>query len=1011
MPIIDTTEKRFEDDITAFLLSTEGGYTHNQDVYDPRAAVFTDTLIRFIQRTQPKAWARFERANAVDPVGKFVLALNNAIDMDGLVSVLRHGFKHRGIAFRVCFFRPESGLNALAAAQYAANRVCVYRQWFYSAQCHKSVDMVLAVNGIPVFAFELKNQYTGQNADDAKRQWMFDRDPRELYFQFNKRILGYFAVDHFDVWMTTQLAGKDTFFLPFNQGSAGAGRDGGKGNPPNPEGYPIAYLWENVFRKDSMMDLLQKFIHLQVTEEKRGDTVVRKKKLIFPRFHQLDAVRRLVADVSANGAGRNYLIQHSAGSGKSNTIAWTAYRLASLHDGEDRAIFSSVIVVTDRRVLDQQLQGTLSQFEHMNGVLETIDDDKSSRDLRDAINAGVRIIVTTLQKFPVIYQEVDAAKGKNYAVIVDEAHSSQTGASALKLKAALADTGDALREYAELEAEAEIDPEDKLLREMLVHGRHKNLSFFAFTATPKGTTLELFGTEQPDGSFRPFHVYSMRQAIEEGFILDVLQNYMTYDTCFRIAKTIEDNPNVPGSRAAKVIRRFEDLHPWNISQKAQIIVETYMGTTRHKIGGQGKMMVITSSRLAAVRYCQACRQYIQEKGYRDVGVLVAFSGSVVDGGEEYTEPKLNVRRDGSHISESQTKAEFHENFHVLIVAEKYQTGFDEPLLHTMIVDKKLRGVKAVQTLSRLNRVCPGKTDTFVLDFINSAEDIREAFQPFYQETMLSQEVNADLLYKVQKELRGYGLYSDDDIEACIREYTRGDGQDGRAMGRMGSALKPVAERYNLMKPDDRYQFRRLCRSLIKWYGYISQVARMFDADLHREYIFLSYLISLLPQDAKADLDLEGKLQLEYYKLQRTFDGAIELEKAPGVYEPAGARSALGQEEKQPLDEIIEKINEQFKGIFTEADRVVTETIVRTMMADEKAGKLARSSDPQIFMDSVLPKLFGDIAMDSYVDAETQHTEMQNAYKSLFEDKAKYNAIMRAVGAVVYRDMRRGSAQP
>ena len=928
MAIDVTNEKRFEDDITASLWS-EGGYTRNEDVYDPKLGLFPDTLVGFVRRTQPKAWARFENANKVDTVRKFCAAFSNACEMDGLVAVLRHGFKHRGIPFRVCYFRPESSLNQTAAALYRENRVCCNRQWFYSAECHNSVDLMLSVNGIPVFAFELKNQYTGQNADDAKRQWMFDRDPRELCFQFNKRILGYFAVDHFDVWMTTRLAGKDTFFLPFNQGSAGAGRDGGKGNPPNPDGYPTAYLWENVFQKDSMMDILQKFIHVQVTEERRGDTVTRKKRLIFPRFHQLDVVRRLVADVSQNGSGHNYLIQHSAGSGKSNSIAWTAYRLASLHDVDNNAIFSSVIVVTDRRVLDQQLQGTLSQFEHMNGVLETIDDDKSSRDLKDAINAGVRIIVTTLQKFPVIYQEVDAANGRNYAIIVDEAHSSQTGESALKLKAALADTEDALREYAEIEEREAIDPEDKLVREMIVHGRHKNLSFFAFTATPKGTTLELFGTEIPGSGFHPFHIYSMRQAIEEGFILDVLQNYMTYDTCFKIAKTIEDNPDVPGSRAAKVIRRFEDLHPWNISQKAQIIVETYMNTTRHKIGGKGKMMVITSSRLAAVRYCQECRRYIEEKGYRDVGVLVAFSGSVVDGGEEYTEPKLNVRKDGSHIAESQTKAEFHENFHVLIVAEKYQTGFDEPLLHTMIVDKKLRGVKAVQTLSRLNRTAPGKTDTFVLDFINSAEDIQEAFQPFYQETMLSHEVNADLLYKVQKELRGYSIYSDNDIEACIHEYARGDGQGSKGMGRMSSALKPVADRYNLMKPDDRYQFRRLCRSLIKWYGYISQVVRMFDTDLHKEYIFLSYLLGLLPPDEKAELDLEGKLQLEYYKLQKTFEGAIELEQTPGVYEPASAKSAIGKEQKRPLDEIIEKINEQYKGIFTEAEALFAGIVLDT----------------------------------------------------------------------------------
>ena len=1004
MPIEQTNERRFEDDITASLWS-EGGYSRNEDVYDPRLGLFPDTLIRFVKKTQPKEWARFENANKVDTEGKFCAAFNNACEMDGLVSVLRHGFKHRGISFRVCYFKPESTLNQTAAAQYAQNEITCNRQWFYSAETHNSVDVMLAVNGIPVFAFELKNPYTGQNVDNAKAQWMYDRDPREVCFQFNKRILGYFAVDHTEVWMTTELRGKDTYFLPFNQGSSGAGRDGGKGNPVNPDGYPTAYLWETVFRKDSMMDILQKFIHLQVTEEKKllpdgTERAVKKKRLIFPRYHQLDAVRKMIAHVSENGAGHNYLIQHSAGSGKSNSIAWTAYRLASLHDKDNHAVFSSVIVVTDRTVLDQQLQETISGFDHTLGAVETIGEDKTSRDLRDAINAGARIIVTTLQKFPVIYQEVDAAKGRNYAIIVDEAHSSQTGSSALKLKAALADTEDALREYAEIEgkAEEEIDPTDKLVREMIVHGRHKNLSFFAFTATPKPATLEMFGTEYADGGFHPFHIYSMRQAIEEGFILDVLQNYMTYDTCFKIAKTIPDNPDVPGSRATKVIRRFEELHPYNISQKAQIIVETFMGTTRHKIGGRGKMMVITSSRLAAVRYCQECRRYIAEKGYHDVGVLVAFSGSVQDGGEEYTEPKLNVRPDGSHIGEAQTKAEFHENFHVLIVAEKYQTGFDEPLLHTMIVDKKLRGVKAVQTLSRLNRTCPGKTDTFILDFVNTREDIQEAFQPFYQETMLEREVNTDLLYQVQKELRGYGIYSDNDIAAFAAEYFAPGRQGKNDMGRMTSILKPVADRYNNLTPDERYQFRRLCRNLVKWYGYISQVARMFDQDLHKEYVFLNYLLGLLPAETTQMIDLEGKLKLEYYKLQKTYEGAIALNQETGVYSPASAKGAVKLEEKQPLDEIIEKINEQYKGAFTDADKVLVDALKKRLMSNPKLQNMARTSDPVIFAENIFPKAFGTAAQDSYM-------ESQDTYTSLFEDQAKYNAIMRALGAIIYREMR------
>ena len=1006
MSIDVTTEKRFEEDIEAFFISPTGGYTKGTDTYDPALGLYVNTLIEFIQRTQTKEWARFENQNKVDPVRKFCLALNTACDTEGLVSVLRHGFKHRGITFRVCYFKPESSLNQTAAALYAKNVVNCNRQWYYSADTKKSVDMVLVLNGIPVFAFELKNQYTGQNVDNAKRQWMYDRDPREICFQFNKRILSYFCVDHTEVWMATKLAGKDTFFLPFNQGSAGAGRDGGKGNPANPNGYPTEYLWEQVFQKESMMDILQKFIHLQITEDKKlmadgSEKITKKKTLIFPRYHQLDVVRKLLDDVKANGAGKSYLIQHSAGSGKSNSIAWTAYRLASLHDQDNKAVFSSVVVVTDRTVLDAQLQDTISGFDHTLGAVEAIGEDKNSKDLRDALNNGVRIIITTLQKFPVIYQEVDKVAGRNYAIIVDEAHSSQTGNSALKLKTALADTEEALREYAEMEgkAESELDPDDKLMKEIIVHGKHKNLSFFAFTATPKDKTLELFGTEYEDGSFHPFHIYSMRQAIEEGFILDVLQNYMTYDTCFKIAKTTEDNPDVPSSRAAKIIRKYQELHPYNISQKTQIIVETFLGTTCHKINGRGKMMVITSSRLAAVRYYHEVKRYIQEKKYMDVDVLVAFSGAVNDGGEEYTEPRLNVRRDGSHISESQTKAEFHDNFNVLIVAEKYQTGFDEPLLHTMIVDKKLKSVKAVQTLSRLNRTCAGKHDTFVLDFVNKKEDILEAFQPFYQETYLQQEVNADLIYQTQKELRGAGIYSDDDIEAFAKVYFSSDKQDKKAMGRMTSALLPVANRYNKKTVDERYQFRRQLRSLIKWYSYISQIIRMFDKDLHKEYVFCSYLINLLPPEPVDMVDLEGKLKLEYYKLQKTFEGAIELGEQKGVYEPAKKKGAMGLDPKEPLDEIIDKINEKFKGAFTDGDRVLLTALRDKLMGDKKLANMARTSDPQIFVESIFPKAFGDAAMESY-------TESQDTYTALFEDQNKYNAIMSALAEVIYREMRK-----
>lgn len=985
-----TTEKRFEDDITASFLSPSGGYTHNSDVYVPDLGLFPDTLVRFVQRTQPKEWKRFELQNSGDITRKFCLIFNSACDTYGLLEVLRHGFKHRGISFRACYFKPESSLNQTAATLYAANEITCNRQWFYSEKTHNSVDMVLAVNGIPVFAFELKNQYTGQNVDNAKRQWMYDRDPREICFQFNKRILAYFCVDQLEVWMTTRLAGKDTYFLPFNQGSNGAGNDGGKGNPVNPDGYPTAYLWEDVFQKDSMMDIVQKFIMYQS----------KKKALIFPRYHQLDVVRKLVSDVRRNGAGHNYLIQHSAGSGKSNSIAWTAYRLASLHDEQNKPIFSSVVVVTDRTVLDAQLQETISGFDHTIGAVETIGENKNSRDLRDALNNGARIIVTTLQKFPVIYQEVDSSAGRNFAIIVDEAHSSQTGSSAMKLKSALADTEQALREFAEIEGKAEddIDRTDKIVQEMITHGKHKNLSFFAFTATPKAQTLEMFGTEYEDGSFHPYHIYSMRQAIEEGFILNVLQNYMTYSTCFKIAKNTAENPELPESRATKIIKKYEKLHPYNISQKAQIIVETFRSTTRYKIGGKGKMMVVTDSRLAAVRYFHEIKRYVESQRYTDVDVLIAFSGSVQDGAEEYTESGLNVRRDGSHIAENQTKAEFHDNFNVLIVAEKYQTGFDEPLLHTMIVDKKLKSVKAVQTLSRLNRTYPGKSDTFILDFANKQEDILDAFQPFYQETSLEQEVNADLIYQTEKELLDYAIYTKNDIDAFIAVWNHPGKQDGKAMGRMTSVLKPVADRYNLKNSEERYQFRRLVRSLIRWYSYVSQVTRMFDSDMHKQYLFLSYLIDLLPAEVEEPVDLDGKLKLEYYKLQKTFEGEIHLEHLDGQYVPATQKAVQGRQQKSTLDEILEKINEKYKGEFTDADRVMIDALHAKLISDKKLESSARTADPRIFTESIFPSAFGTAAMESYMEA-------QDSYSALFEDKTKYDAVMNALAGVVYREMR------
>ena len=999
-------EKQFESNIEAFLISPAGGYEKATDagyVSSIDMALDIHTLVEFVKATQPIMWQRFEKQCNSDPYKKFYKCFEDAVQMDGLLSVMRHGFKHRGMDFKVCYFKPESTLNDVAVKRYKQNICQCIRQWHYSEHNRNSVDMMLAVNGIPVVAIELKNQLTGQNVDNAKLQWQYDRDQREPAFWLNHRILAYFAVDLYEAWMATELKGANTYFLPFNQGSNGAGNDGGAGNPQTKDGdYITSYIWENVLQKDSLLDIIQKFISFEVKSEKKNGKNVTKKRLIFPRFHQLDVVRKLIADVRENGSGNNYLIQHSAGSGKSNSIAWTAYRLASLHNAENAPVFTSVVIVTDRRNLDAQLQETITGFDHTLGSVCAIDEKKSSKDLRDALNAGKRIIVTTLQKFPVIYEEVDDTTDKRFAIIVDEAHSSQTGSSAMKLKAALADVSDALEEYAELEGKAEeqlLDENDRLVREMISHGRHKNLSFFAFTATPKGATLEMFGTEWEDGSYHPYHVYSMRQAIEEGFILDVLQNYTTYKTCYQIAKNTKDNPEVPQSKALKTIKRYEELHPYNIQQKSKVIVETFRDVTKKKIKGKGKMMVVTSSRLAAVRYYHEIQNYLNSNGYHDVKILAAFSGSIKDPNDatetEWTESKLNG------VNEAQTKQVFHDEGNILIVAEKYQTGFDEPLLHTMIVDKKLRGVKAVQTLSRLNRTHPDKQDTFIIDFVNKTEDILEAFQPFYQETSLAQEINTDLIYKTQQKLRAFKIYGDTDIEKINHIYFDEDKRKAnKIQAAITNALLPVQQKYNALNQEERYQFRRLCRTFVKWYGYITQIARMFDKHMHEEYIFCSYLAKVIPADPEIPFNLGDRVRLEYYNLEKTYEGSIDLVKEEkGIYEPATLKKPVKVVETlSPLEQVIEKINEQYMGNFTEGDKVVITTLHQKLMKNKKLIKAAKTDGRQIFEKNIFPQVFSTAAQEAYV-------ESTETYAKLFEDAGKYRAIMSALAQAMFDEMR------
>ena len=725
-------ERLFEDAIEASLLDDGGYLKSSPSNYDPVLGLDPVELFAFIEATQPDDWNSLVSRYGNDPAAAqrgFAKRLASELDHRGTVDVLRHGVIDLSITFNLAYFKPAHGLTPALESLYAANRVTVTRQFPYDPSSTKTIDIALLVNGIPTATAELKNPLTNQNIEQAIHQYRTDRDPNNVTLA--RRALVHFAVDPDRVAMTTKLAGQKTRFLPFN-----LGYDGGQGNPPNPDGQRTSYLWERVWARDAWMDLLARFIHVE--RPSQGSPAARQaaELVIFPRYHQWDAVRAIEADAKVNGAGQSYLIQHSAGSGKSNTIAWTAHRLSSLHDLTDTKVFDKVIVITDRVILDRQLQETIYQFEHARGVVVKI--DKDSGQLADAlVGEQARIIITTLQKFPFILDKIADIPARRYAVLVDEAHSSQTGEAAKDLRLALGATDEQELTVAEAEdagfiTEA-IDPvEEALAKAVGARGRQENLSFFAFTATPKARTLEMFGTKNPvTGKYEPFHLYSMRQAIEEGFILDVLANYTTYKTFWRIEKAVSEDPAYEAPKARRAIARFVDLHPSNLAQKAEIIVEHFRSHTAAKIAGNAKAMVVTSSRLHAVRYKQAIDKYISEKSYSDLSTLVAFSGKVIDEkGLTYTETQMNT------FPESQTAERFGgEEYQVLIVAEKFQTGFDQPLLHTMYVDKVLTGLNAVQTLSRLNRIHPLKTDTFVLDFRNETEQIVKAFEPYYDRTM------------------------------------------------------------------------------------------------------------------------------------------------------------------------------------------------------------------------------------------------------------------------------------
>ena len=996
MPDFDYKEKRFEQDIEEYL-TTKGGYKKGDPkAFDRKLALDVNTFVSFIRTSQPKAWERFQKIYGADSERQIVDRFCREVKMVGLLKVFRQGFMDRGIKFRAVFWKPETTINPTTMAQYHANILHCTRQLHYSLQNENSIDIVLFVNGIPVVSMELKCQFTGQNTENAIHQYRFDRATKDTLFEFNNRVLVHFAVDLSNVYMTTKLEGASTYFLPFNQGSNGAGNVGGKGNPVNPNGYDTAYLWEQVLCKDRLLEILHKYLHLQVERDEKGN--VRSERMIFPRYHQLDVVTKLLADVKKNGSGRNYLIQHSAGSGKSNSIAWLAHRLSGLHDDKNQKIFQSVIIVTDRRVLDSQLQNTVYQFDHVEGVVQKI--DKNAQQLKEAIEAGTGIIITTLQKFPVIYKEVNSAN-KRFAIIVDEAHSSQTGDAAKKLKCALADTEKTLEEMAKLEYEDESkqrDDEERLLDELAAQGIHENLSFFAFTATPKDKTLQMFGIRDENGKYHPFHIYSMRQAIEEHFILDVLQNYMTYKMYYKIAKTIPDNPELDTIAGVKAIRNYETLHPHNISQKTAIMLEHFRNITRYKISGKAKAMVVTPSRLHAVRYVLEFKRQIAEKGYTDLDVLVAFSGEIEDNGETYTEEKINKTKDGETIQEKALPSVFHtDDFGMLIVAEKYQTGFDEPLLHTMFVDKQLSGVKAVQTLSRLNRICRGKQDTFVLDFVNSAEDIKKAFEPYYEETILEKETDPNVIYDLKNTLDEYRVYQQTEINGFADVWYSAKSQEYADLGKLKSKIQPALDRYDALEAEKQDLFRSTLARFHRIYSFITQVCRLFDKELHKFSIYAKFLSMMLPKGGSEKVYMDDKVLLEYYKLEKDFDGSIELEPTEEGFTPITGEAGRREKKKDPLTIIIDKINEKYGTAFTEMDKVLLQ-IENDYAVQEKWKSYAQNNDFKTFMllfEKDFPKM-----------AAARYEQNEDFFVKMFSDPEMIKQVMESIGNIVYERLKK-----
>ena len=973
-------EIHFETEIVNHL-TAHGWLEGDPAGYDRALALYPQDLIGWLQDTQPNELAKLSQwhgANAEAALCQQVAAL---LAERGTLALLRHGFKDRSARFSLCQFKPSHGFNPDTAQRFRQVRCRVVRQVRYSLSNENSIDLVLFVNGLPMATLELKTAFT-QSVQDAVAQYRYDRLPKdaktkqvEPLLTFKRGALVHFAVSSDQVFMTTELKGKDTLFLPFNKGN-----EGGAGNPPNPDGARTAYLWERVLERESWLDLLGRFIHLEKSAETGKDGKKRtRERLIFPRYHQWEAVNRLIEAVTQERAGSVYLIQHSAGSGKSNTIGWLAHRLASLHDAADAKIFDSVIVITDRTVLDAQLQETIYQFEHQEGVVCKVTDKEGvkSKQLTQALLERKPIIIVTIQTFPFVLESLrsqTSLKDRTFAVIVDEAHASQTGAASRNLRRVLSTE--------QIEEGEEVGAEDLLVADMLARQRPTNVSFFAFTATPKAKTIELFGRKGESGLPEAFHVYSMQQAIEEGFILDVLLNYTPYDLAYQLAKPggMADEKAIDKARGLKELARWVRLHPHNISQKVAVVVEHFRQKVAYRLAGRAKAMVVTGSRKEAVRWKLAMDKYLHVQGYRDLAALVAFSGEVNDpesGSSNFSETNMNPGLKGRDLREAFAGDEYG----LLIVANKYQTGFDQPLLAAMYVDKRLAGVAAVQTLSRLNRTAPGKDATFVLDFVNDPQEILEAFLPYYKTARLTAVTDPNLIHKLQAKLDGVQIYTRSEIDAFATVFYDPKCQQKDLHAHIAPAVDRYQKRRKCAVEEDNKEaldvldlFRKDVGSFIRLYDFLSQIIRYDDTDLEKRSLFFAHLLPSLDQETvHQTVDLTG-VKLTHYRLEALEERRLRLgQEEKGLDPLTNPGGGMPREpETASINELIQKLNQTFEGKLSEADLLgYTKHIEGKLLENATLEQQAACNS----RDQFALGDFHDVLMDNVIDGLEQYQAM------------------------------------